>query len=358
MRRLLSLTAALVIGISAPAWAASGDADADGDVDLGDFAALMGCLLGPQVPLRAPCEVFDFDASQTIDLRDGANFMTRFTGDGPIGGSLEVKWIHGSSPCSANSDPPIQVHQYNADTFILRQNKCVNFEAPFMYLLFGEDKVFLQDTGATASAGLFPIQETVQGIIDQWLADHGRKTIELIVTHSHGHGDHVAGDGQFAGQPNTTVVGTSLGAVQAFFGITEWPTQMVTYDLGGRVLDIIPIPGHHATHIAVYDRQTDILLTGDTLYPGFLFISNWAAYKVSIHRLATFAETHNIAHVLGTHIEMSSTPGVAYPYGTTYQPDEHVLQLGLKHLLELDEACRNMGSNPVQEVHDDFIITP
>jgi hypothetical protein len=61
---------------------------------------------------------------------------------------------------------------------------------------------------------------------------------------------------------------------------------------------------------------------------------------------------------MGTHIEMTSTPGVAYPYGTTYQPNEHDLQLGLDVLVELNAAVQAMGGNPVYQVHDDFIIVP
>ena len=97
---------------------------------------------------------------------------------------------------------------------------------------------------------------------------------------------------------------------------------MVTYDLGERRLDIIPVPGHEATHIAVYDRQTGILLTGDTFYPGRLYIRDWRAYKASISRLVAFSQHHLIMHVLGTHIEMSNVPGRDYPQGSIYQPQE------------------------------------
>ena len=57
-----------------------------------------------------------------------------------IPGSFPADWISGCSPCTGCPDPPIQVHQFNANTYILRQSKCTNFEAPFMYLLFGGDK--------------------------------------------------------------------------------------------------------------------------------------------------------------------------------------------------------------------------
>ena len=133
-----------------------------------------------------------------------------------------------------------------------------------MYLLFGQDKVLLLDTGA----GGIPIHDTVQAIIDAWLAAHGQASIQLVVAHTHGHGDHVAGDAQFTGQPNTTVVGTSQAAVADFFGITNWPNDSVTYDLGGRIARRHRDPRPPVAHIAIYDRDTALLLTGDTLYPG------------------------------------------------------------------------------------------
>jgi len=275
--------------------------------------------------------------------------------------NLNVKWIHGSEPCTANTDPPFQIHSYSDDTIILRENKCINYEGPFIYLLFGNDKVFMQDTGAApaANSGIaFPIRETVQKVVTDWAKKHGRAGMQLLVTHSHAHGDHIGGDPQFTGQPNTTVVGTKVEDVQSFFGIRDWPNQLVTLDLGGRVLDIIPIPGHEPTSIAVYDRRTKLLLTGDTLYPGRLYIRDWPAFKASVERLASFVKSHDISQVLGTHIEMSTKPGVDYPVRTTYQPEEHELAMKPAHILELYDAIMKMKDGPVRETHNDFIVYP
>ena len=135
-------------------------------------------------------------------------------------------------------------------------------------------------------------------------------------------------------------------------------------DLGGRVLDVLAIPGHQAAHIAIYDHETALLLTGDTLYPGFLFIQgaisqgNFAKYQASTQRLVDFIADKPVAWVFGTHVEMTSTPGVAYPYGTTVQPNERDPQLLRAHLLELNAAVQAMGATPHVEVHDDFIIQP
>jgi hydroxyacylglutathione hydrolase len=263
-------------------------------------------------------------------------------------GSLEVTWMSGAANCAQSTDPELQLHAYNTTTFILRQDKCRTFEAPFVYLLLGADTALLLDTGATASAGL---RESIVPLV-------GARA--LLVAHSHAHGDHVASDARFAGQAATTVVGASLGAVQAAFGIDPWPLAAAELDLGERVLDVLAIPGHEQAHIALYDRETGLLFTGDTLYPGLLFINDWTTYRASLRRLAQFVVAHPIAHVLGAHIEMTSTPGIYYPYGTIHQPEEHVLELSAAHVLELDAALEELGPVPPQEpvAHADFVIAP
>lgn len=361
--RLVGVMAlALSAGVGGVALAATfPDADDDGDADGFDLGALEACWVSPAAePAGAGgCAVFESTGDGAVTLADFAHFQDLYTGDGAVAGTFPSDWISGFANCGQNTDPPIQVHQFNEDTYILRQNKCINFEGPFMYLLLGWDRAILFDTGATSSAVTFPIQATVQGIVNEWKATHEvSPEFRLIVAHTHGHGDHAAGDGQFVGKPATQVVGTSAAAVQAFYGFTSWPDQVVQYELGGRTLDIFGIPGHQGAHIAVYDRRTNAIITGDHLYPGFLFISNFTQYKASCQRLANFADSHDISYVLGTHIEMTSTPGVAYPYGTTFQPNEHVLQLFPEHIDEQNDAVQAMGNTPVQEVHDDFIISP
>ncbi|MFG0318895.1 MAG: MBL fold metallo-hydrolase, partial [Planctomycetota bacterium JB042] len=60
----------------------------------------------------------------------------------------------------------------------------------------------------------------------------------------------------------------------------------------------------------------------------------------------------------GTHVEMTTTPGLAFPLGAPTHPNARPLQLERKHLLELHLAIPALGSNPVIEVHDDFIVYP
>lgn len=266
-------------------------------------------------------------------------------------GSFPAEWINGTQ---CGTDPLIEVHHYDEDTVILRQSLCTSFEGPFLYMFFGQDQVLLEDTGD----GGVPVADVVYDVIDQWLADHGRDSIELLVVNSHAHGDHVQGNPLFEGQPMTTVVPPNVGALSSYFGIGAWPTEIVQHDLGGRLVDVIPIPGHQSAHIALYDHQTGMLLTGDTLYPGRLYIADFPEYVESIERMVEHADQHEICHVMGTHIEMTDQPGVDFPFGSTMHPQEHRLPLGQEHLVELRDAVVAMNGEPVYEVHDDFIVYP
>lgn len=280
--------------------------------------------------------------------------MIDFAKGAPIEGNLDVKWIHGSKARKNNTDPPIQVHAYDEHTYILRQNKAVNFEAPFMYVFFGNDRALLFDTGATKEAERFPLRAMVDGIVDGWLEVNPRETYELVVIHSHGHGDHVAGDAQFDGRAHTRLIKADDTA--EFFGFVDWPNEVVTSDLGGRVLDITGIPGHDTRSIAVFDPWSGFLLTGDTVYPGRLYARDMAAFAPSMEHLVEFAEARPVTHVMGCHIEQSRTPRRDYRLGCTYQPNEAELPMTMAQLREVRNATRAVKDRPGIHVFDTFSI--
>ena len=269
----------------------------------------------------------------------------------------KVAWIHGTDDCKYNKEPAIQVVRYNYNTWILRQNKCINYEAPFLFLFLGSKKALLMDTGATEDENLFPLYKTVRSLIDEREKANKNK-MELVVAHTHAHGDHTAGDIQFKGKPNTIVVGLTADSVQSFFKINQWPAGSANIDLGKRIIEILPIPGHDKASIAVYDRESHLLLSGDSFYPGRLYIRDWAAYKTGIQQLTDFSQTHKISYILGNHIEMSTTPGKDYPTGTAFQPKEHRLPLTVEELILLNESLKRLGDVPAHEIHDAFIIVP
>ena len=268
-------------------------------------------------------------------------------------GSLEVRWIHGSPSRRHSTDPPWQVHRYRDDTVIMRQSKDANYEAPFTFLLLGAERAILLDTGATKDDSL---RHTVDGLVDAWLGAHPAPGYQLVVAHTHAHGDHIAGDSSFADRPDTVVVGTSPAEVQAFFGFTGWPEQVVDHDLGGRRLQLFGIPGHDAASIAVYDEQTGLLLTGDSVYPGRIYVRDFPAFVDSMRRLVEFAESHEVTHVLGCHIEMTRRPGRDYYLGCRYQPDEPPLQMTVGQLRALRDAAASVADRPGPHRFDDFLI--
>jgi glyoxylase-like metal-dependent hydrolase (beta-lactamase superfamily II) len=252
-------------------------------------------------------------------------------------------------------DPPLQVFAVDDGTFVIRQSKCVHFEAPFLYLLIGSEAALLHDTGATADADASPIRRTVEDLI-------GGRSLRILVTHSHGHGDHWAADAQFTDLPPGAVAPTGAEAVAAFFGIEDWPADRATLDLGDRPIDVLPTPGHLGDHIVLFDRARGLLLSGDMMLPGRLTVRNWPAYRESTRRLARFAretaeQGRPIAHILGGHIEMSAT-GQLYELGTIYQPDEAPLPLTVADLFALEAMLGGAGETPRSMPGGRFVVEP
>ncbi|WP_436758099.1 MBL fold metallo-hydrolase [Streptosporangium sp. V21-05] len=271
---------------------------------------------------------------------------------------MDVRWIHGSPSAKHNTDPDIQVHAYDEHTFILRQNMAIDYEAPFLFLLFGNARAVLIDTGATASAEFFPLRRVVDELVAGWLARHPREAYQLLVLHTHPHGDHIAGDDQFTDRPDTTLVGADLVTAWEYFGFGKDPDAVARVDLGGRVLECLATPGHHEAAVTFYDRWTGFLLTGDTVYPGRLYIQDWPAFARTIDRLIDFSDGRPVTHVLGCHIEMTRQPGVDYPIRTTYQPDEPPPQMTTGHLREIRAAIKEIGDRPGRRACPLFILWP
>src|SRR4029077_12355949 len=171
----------------------------------------------------------------------------------------------------------------------------------------------LLDTGGVKKTDGNPLRATIDGIVDTWLAEHPRDGYQLVVAHTHGHSDHVAGDGQFTDRSGTTIVDRELPAVQAFFGFTDWPEQIVRFDLGGRVLEMIGTPGHQAATLTIYDPWSGFLLTADNVLPGRIYAFDFPVYLNSMERTVEFAGRRQGTHVMGCHIEMTRRPGRDYP---------------------------------------------
>lgn len=255
-----------------------------------------------------------------------------------IPGSMDVHWNEGSPDCAKNQQAPLQVHAYNSQTFILRENLCRTFEAPFLYLLVGSAKALLVDTGDVADPKTMPLADTVASL----LPGEGPAKLPLLVVHTHRHLDHRAGDAQFAKLPKVQVVGFDIDSVRSFYNLADWPNGVAQINLGDRIVDAIPTPGHNETEISFYDRNTGLFLSGDFLLPARLLIDNTRADLASAQRVAAFVKNRPVSFVLGGHIEQNSA-GDLFRWESQYHPREHVLQMSKDDLLSLPAAIRSFN---------------
>jgi glyoxylase-like metal-dependent hydrolase (beta-lactamase superfamily II) len=221
------------------------------------------------------------------------------------------------------------VHRYNNATYILRENLCSTFEAPFIYLLIGQTRALLIDTGDVADPKAMPLAKTVMGLLPQGLP--------LLVVHTHRHMDHRAGDPQFAKLPNTQVAGYDIDSVKRFYDFTQWPEGVAHLDLGGRVVDVLPTPGHNETEVSFYDRNTALFFSGDFLMPGRLLVDDASAYQASANRAVAFLKDKPVSAILGGHVEMTAH-GALEPWESRYHPDERALPMTKADLLALPAA--------------------
>jgi len=253
-------------------------------------------------------------------------------------------------------EPPLQVQFIDQNTVAIRQSLKTSFEAPFIFLIFGEDKVLLIDTGA----GNINLRTVIDELIAQWLEANNQEGVSLVIMHTHGHGDHVSGDEQFTDRSDTKIVGHGVTDIIDFFGIQSWPNEIREFDLGGRVVDLIPTPGHHDTHIMVYDRLSRLLFSGDVLYPGRLYFQCGKAdeFKRSIDRVAEFMKTREVNWLLGAHIELAVENGRAFGSNDRARKDERLLEMPADVVLKVQAAMEKMNAKPRVEAHDDFILFP
>lgn len=207
-----------------------------------------------------------------------------------------------------------------------------------MYLLLGNTKALLIDTGDVADARQMPLSQTVL----QMVSHYGSPELPLLVVHTHRHLDHRSADPQFEHLSNVRVVGYDLASVRQFFGFAQWPEGRAEIDLGNRVVDVLPAPGHEGTHLVFYDGNTALIFSGDFMMPGRILIDNSAADLLSARRVAEFVSDKPVTAVLGGHVE-EDTEGRLFPWGSTFHPRERSLPMSKSDLLALPAALQGFN---------------
>ncbi len=224
------------------------------------------------------------------------------------------------------SDPWFEVYEVEPAVFAIYEPH--QAEETIGYLVAGDKQALLFDTG--------------MGIGDVRKVTAELTKLPIVVLNSHTHNDHVGGNWQF---DNILAMDTSftrknaLGSADAAqaeiaadqicgslprgfdrktyatrpWKITSYVHDGDRIDLGGRSLEVIATPGHTPDAISLLDRAHGLLFTGDTFYPGTIWIyrseTDLDAYDASIRRLAALP---GIKMVLGAH-NIPTAPPSALP---------------------------------------------
>lgn len=180
------------------------------------------------------------------------------------------------------------------------------------YVVLGTEKALVFDTGL----GIY----NPRPLVEELAGDR-----EIIVVNSHFHFDH-AGGNHFFGKAfihldelvrrvadeglhseNITYqvrdeafpLGVPEGFDQMAYGTEPFEaidvSEGMTFDLGGRSLEVFFAPGHSPDGICLIDEANDLVLAGDTFYLGALYgqfasdefgYSDMEAYRRTMHRLS------------------------------------------------------------------------
>lgn len=201
-------------------------------------------------------------------------------------------------------EPWFEVYKIRPGVFAIYEAK--QFEEVISYLILGDKRALLFDTGL----GIGKISTVVTRLTP----------LPVTVINSHTHFDHVGGNVEFAevwnrdlpftqgnmrGQSNAyssdALAAERLcgplpaGVNPASYAIRPWKSSHSlqdgeSIDLGGRTVEVLFTPGHTPDSLMLLDRKNGLLFTGDTFYPGpiYLFVpeTDFAAYTRSVNRLA------------------------------------------------------------------------
>lgn len=204
------------------------------------------------------------------------------------------------------ADPWFEVYRIRPGVFAIYEPH--QYEEVISYLVVGSRKALLFDTGM----GIGNIRKVVEGLT----------SLSVIVLNSHTHNDHVGNNWRFKdvyGMDTDFTRANAKGSredAQAElapdqlcgdlpagfnpreystrpFHISHWLHDGDKIELGDRILQVIATPGHTPDSIALLDEKNGLLFTGDTFYPGPIFLyrpeTDMDAYVASVKKLAALA---------------------------------------------------------------------
>jgi glyoxylase-like metal-dependent hydrolase (beta-lactamase superfamily II) len=193
------------------------------------------------------------------------------------------------------------------------------WEEAIDYLIEGHTRALLLDTGM----GIGDLKRLVTHLT----------SLPIVVVNSHTHPDHTGNNWQFATiysfdsdytrqnalgsreiraeiEPGKICGALPEGFNSATYATRPWKTARWLHDgdridIGGRSLLVLATPGHSPDSICLFDEANGLLFTGDTYYPGPIYVfgrgSDPAEYQRSVDALAKLAP--KVRLVLGGHNE-------------------------------------------------------
>ncbi|MGH9683224.1 MAG: MBL fold metallo-hydrolase [Candidatus Acidiferrales bacterium] len=203
-------------------------------------------------------------------------------------------------------DPWFEVYKVAPGVFAIYEPHQAEEAIPF--LILGSKQAAMFDTGL----GIGDIKNVVASLT----------SLPIVVLNSHTHDDHDGDDWEFSNVYGMDTEFTRVNArgsradAQAEvasglvcgplprgfdrkayatrpFHITRWIHDGEMIDLGGRILEVIGMPGHTPDSIGLLDRADGLLFTGDTYYPGTIWLyrpeTDLDAYGQSVERIAKLA---------------------------------------------------------------------
>ena len=152
------------------------------------------------------------------------------------------------------------IHNLDPQTWLIEEEAECNV---YMYLLAGEKKAVLIDTGY----GTIPLDEIVSSLT----------SLPVVVLCTHGHFDHIGGIGYFPTalmhradrdlyhqhRLEVRKIAPNCIAPDSVEEL-DWFEGEITLDLGGRTLEVFQVSGHTQGCVAILDVERRQLFTGDT----------------------------------------------------------------------------------------------
>jgi glyoxylase-like metal-dependent hydrolase (beta-lactamase superfamily II) len=198
-----------------------------------------------------------------------------------------------------------QVYRVKPDVYAFSEPR--QYEEVISYLIVGSKNALLFDTGM----GIAKIRPVVESIT----------SLPVLVLNSHSHPDHIGGNYEFENILGLNTEFTRMNASgnsemeiktwvdrnhvcgtlppgfdassysSKAFRITDFIGDGKVIDLGNRKLTVLLTPGHTPDSLCLLDSEHRILFTGDTFYPGPIYLfapgTDFQAYVRSVDRLVS-----------------------------------------------------------------------